>query len=157
MRSICREHRSDKRPLSHIVRTGNKCHTRGGISDTVYATIVQLYRLVTPTCASAFKITLLFLTPHLLTLPLHSLFLTAPFSANNPFRSIPLLLHPSPGESPSPETMLLALPLQSGGTTKPFLHFTATFGGGRRTDNTFSYHLPLDSQVAKGVAPSDGA
>ena len=96
----------------------------------MYATIIQLYKLVTPTHASEFKIIPLFPTPRLLTLPLCWFFLTAPFSANSPFKSVPLLLQPSPGEPPSPETTLLALPLQFGGGTKPFLHFTGTFGEG---------------------------
>lgn len=138
MRNICTEHSSHEQPLSHTVPRGNKYHTRGGISDTVYATSIQLYKLVTPTYASEFKITPLFLTPRLLTLPLRSIFLTAPFSANNPFKSIPLLLQLSLGELPSPE----ALPLQFGGATKPLLNFTGTFGEGTGQTTPFLTTLP---------------
>lgn len=122
VRSVCTEQL--EQPPSHRVRKGNKYHTRGGISDSVYATIIQLGKLVTPTHASEFKITPLFLTPCLLTLPLCS------FSAKNPFKSIPLLLQPSPGEQTSPEATLLALRLHFEGATELGLLFTSTFGKG---------------------------
>lgn len=107
---------------------GNKCHAWGEISDTVCATVIQLFWLVTPTHASEYKITFLLPTPHLLKLPLCSLLLTAPFSADSSFKCTPLLLQPSPRKPLSPEAALSALPLQFGGTTQPFLHFTGTSG-----------------------------
>lgn len=156
MEKHCREHSSDKWPPSHTAQKGNKYHTRRGISHTVYSTIIWLYRLVTCTCDLEFKITLLFPTLHLPTLHLCSFFLTAPFPANSPFGSIPLLFQPSSKEWPSLETMILALSLQFGGTTKPFLRFIGTLEEGTGQTTLF-YHWPLDRQVAKGVALTGGA
>lgn len=115
IRNICTEHSWEMVTVSHS--PGNKYHTREGISDTLYSAIIQLNKLVTPTHALEFKIIPLFPTPHLLTLPLCSFFWTALFSANNSFKSVPLLLLSSLRESPSPEATILALSLQFGGTT----------------------------------------
>jgi len=65
-----------------------------------------------------------------------------PVLSQQPLQIGPLLLRPSPGEPPSPGATILVLDLQFGGATKPFLHFTGTFGEGTRWTAVFlaTYH-----------------